>query len=86
MMIMLISVCWDDKHSLVYTRDIFGKIILMKTSAGTFTIQRDYNKKIIQRNYPNGAYSHFTFNENGRPLQIKHIVLESNRVGPKYFC
>jgi len=72
------SVMWDPKHFLNYERDLFGNIIAMETPAGLFQIRYDYDNRVMQRYYPNGAFSHFSYGTDGRPLIIRHITPDNN--------
>ena len=72
------SVAWGEKHYLRYTRDLLGNPIKIGTPAGDFTIQYDYTNRMMQRTYPNGAFSIFTFNHNGRPTRIRHVTPEKH--------
>ncbi|MCP4372233.1 MAG: hypothetical protein GY797_29555 [Deltaproteobacteria bacterium] len=68
------------KHFLVCERDLLGNIVTLKTPAGDFAMQYDYNKRFIQRKYPNGAFSQFIYNEIGRPVSIVHAAHDNSVV------
>lgn len=76
---MLISVTWDDRHFLNYIRDLLGNIVKVSTPAGIFDISYDYNTQKIQRKYPNGAFSQFVINAEGKTKTITH-ALENGEV------
>ncbi|MDB4583884.1 hypothetical protein N9164_12085 [Draconibacterium sp.] len=72
------SVSWGEKHYLKYERDLLGNIISMETPSGSFQISYDYNNRTMHRIYPNGAFSHFEYGENGRPVHIQHVTPDNN--------
>ncbi len=68
------KVAWGNSHFLAFSRDLMGRTVRMDSPAGTFRIQHDYSKRLMQRIYPNGAFSQFTFNREGRPVLIQHVL------------
>lgn len=71
------KVAWGNNHFLEFSRDLMGRTVQMDTPAGTFQVLHDYDKHRMQRTYPNGAFSQFTYNREGRPVLIQHVL--SNR-------
>jgi len=74
----VVSIDWKDHHFLRFFRDIMGRIIKLETPVGIFKMQHDYNKRFTQRIYPNGAFSQFRYNSDGRPLIIQHASSSGN--------
>ncbi len=70
---LISGVIWPDRHFLQYDRDLMGNIIRIKTPVGEFTFQHDYDNRIMQRTYPNDAFSRFEYNRQGRPVLIQHV-------------
>ncbi len=68
------KVTWGNRHFLEFKRDLMGRTIRMETPAGAFQMLYDYDKRMMQRIYPNGALSQFTFNRDGRPTLIRHAL------------
>ncbi len=63
---------WKE-HYLKYERNLLGNIISMQTPTGIFKITYDYNKRIMQRQYPSGAVSQFIYDRSGRAVLISHL-------------
>ncbi len=62
----------DDHFELRYQRDLFGSVTSAETPAGDFHFDIDYSGRIMQRRYPNGAFSVFEWNTAGRVIRIQH--------------
>lgn len=77
------AVSLGDQLILSYKRDLFGNPVEISTEAGKFKILYDYNKRVQQRKYPNGAFSRFEFNVDGKVEKIIH-ALESGEVFLKF--
>ncbi|MCK5056377.1 MAG: RHS repeat-associated core domain-containing protein [Candidatus Aminicenantes bacterium] len=70
----IMRVSWGNNHFLKFYRDLLGNTIRMETPAGLFKMSYDYNKRVRQRIYPNGAFSEFQYNREGRPVRIRHAL------------
>lgn len=69
----ILKVTWGNKHYLKFFRDIVGNPIRIETPAGAFQVIYDYDKRFMERKYPNGAFSQFTYDQDGRTVLIQHI-------------
>ena len=70
----LASVAWESNHYLNYQRDLLGNVVRMETPVGAFTINHDYNNRITERRYPNGALSRLEHDRAGRAILIEHAA------------
>ena len=68
------SVEWENRHFLRFCRDLLGNTVIMDSPVGKFNINYDYDKRIMQRVYPNGASYYVEYNPDGRPVFIQHAT------------
>ena len=67
------GIAWGGKHFLKFSHDLFGRTIKVESPAGEFKIVYSPKERKAWRNYPNGAYSSYAYNRDGKVEVIEHV-------------